>query len=171
MGYFGAIFLLLTVVAQPDYSLKELRRLFFESEKSEKAGDLFYDRMEQYKGQDAVLIAYKGAAEAIQAKYAFNPIGKLNHLKSAHRYFSKAVQLNATNPEIRFIRYSVESNTPKMLDKSDHLAEDKSLLIDHIKRYPKSDLDAETYTIARNFLLADDDVTTSEKQILEATKP
>jgi hypothetical protein len=151
------------------FALKELRRLLYESDNSKATGDRFYKKMQHYNGQEPVVLAYKGASEAIRAKYAGNPMAKLNHLKAAHRFFEQAVASDRTNPEIRFIRYSVESNTPKILNMRQNLQTDKKIIIDNILRYPKSDLDAETYKIARSFLLADDDVSPEEKKTILAT--
>lgn len=73
--------------------------------------------------------AYLGATEALLAKHNFNPFAKLNYVNSALEKLNKAISLNKSNIEIRFMRYSVETELPFYLGYSKHLEEDKNAII------------------------------------------
>ena len=75
------------------------------------------------------MLAYKGAAEAIRARDA-SMFNKLTYVQQAARTFDQAVALDGKNPEIRFLRFSVESNLPAFLGLSKHVDEDRALLVE-----------------------------------------
>jgi hypothetical protein len=78
-----------------------------------------------------VLICYKGANEIIQAKYSLNPIVKLEKFNKGKELIKKAINRDMLNLEIRFIRYSIQSNLPAFLGYHDDLSKDKQFLLDN----------------------------------------
>ena len=130
-----------------------------------------FDKVGNYGGDEGILIAYKAGAHALKAKYSANPINKIRHIKKAQHYFSEAVQRDNKNLEIRFMRYAVEVQTPRGLGLSHHVAEDKAMLLEGLKKYPDSGFTAETATITKNFMQAHCDCTSEEKQFVAQWKP
>src|SRR5690606_17265537 len=151
--------------SQPE--VKALRQLFFEARDSEKKADELYDKVGDYQGNSAILIAYKAGAHALKAKYGFNPMSKLKHVKHSQQYFSEAVQRDPADLEIRFMRYAVEVQTPAMLGYSEHVEEDKALLLKGLLEYPASGFTPETGRIARDFLRQHCACSSSEKEFLQ----
>ena len=125
-----------------EYNVQELRNLYQQASEDVEAGRLFYDLMRNYDGREPVVLAYKAAAEAIEAKYSSVVFSKLKHLKVSARLFEQAVRLNSSNPEIRFLRYTVEQNVPSYLNMSEHLQEDKSIIMASLKRVSDSGIAA-----------------------------
>lgn len=80
---------------------------------------------------DAVIQAYYGSALALKAKYSYNPYNKVVYVRSGSAQLNAAVNKFPQNTEIRFLRYSVEYNTPTMVGISIHLAEDKAFILAH----------------------------------------
>ncbi|MBU6324370.1 MAG: hypothetical protein KJS92_02690 [Bacteroidetes bacterium] len=80
---------------------------------------------------DAVMQAYYGSALALKAKYSYNPYNKVVHVRSGSAQLNAAVTKFSQHTEIRFLRYSVEYNTPSMVGISTHLAEDKAFILSH----------------------------------------
>lgn len=78
-----------------------------------------------------VLICYKGANEMIQAKYTLNPISKLEKFNKGKELIKKAFSRDTLNLEMRFIRYSIQSNLPAFLGYHDDLGKDKQFLLDN----------------------------------------
>lgn len=80
---------------------------------------------------DAVIQAYYGSALALKAKYSYNPYNKVVYVRSGSAQLNAAVNKFSQHTEIRFLRYSVEYNTPTMVGISIHLAEDKAFILAH----------------------------------------
>jgi Tfp pilus assembly protein PilF len=121
--------------------------------------------MAAYTRQEPVVLAYKAAAEAIRARDA-SMFNKLTYVQNAARTFEEAVQLDPQNPEIRFLRFSVESNLPAFLGLSKHVDEDKELLLSAALNHPKSGLDSEAFRTVRNFLVGRGHVSEEQAQHL-----
>ncbi|MCO5949859.1 hypothetical protein [Mucilaginibacter flavidus] len=95
-----------------------------------------------------VLVCYKGANEMIQAKYALNPIVKLTKFNKGKALLIKAIGRDTLNLEMRFIRYSIQSNLPAFLNYNDELDADKRFLVDNTK----NNRDPELREIIYNYL-------------------
>jgi hypothetical protein len=142
-----------TTDAHSPYALPALRRHYRQAATDEAASRHFHQLMSQYAEHDPVVLAYKAASEAILAKHTGGVFDKLDRVKSASRQFDHAVGLNPHNPEIRFLRFSIESNLPGFLGASKHVDEDRTLLVRTLLRHPKSGLDKESFQVVRSFML------------------
>ncbi|MGI4875238.1 MAG: hypothetical protein ACRYFX_29120 [Janthinobacterium lividum] len=136
----------------PDFSSATLRRLYQQAATDKAAGEQFYNLLHGYQQQDALVLAYKAASEAIKARDA-SMLNKLTYVQEAARSFEQAVSLNPGSAEIRFLRFSVESNLPAFLGLSKHVEEDKILLLHAALQHPASGLDAEAFQAIRDFLV------------------
>lgn len=142
---------LVSTEANP-YSVVSLRRQYQQAAASKEAGEKFHQLMAAYNQQDAVVLAYKAAAEAIRARDA-SMFNKLTYVQNASQQFEKAVKLDTDNAEIRFLRLSVESNLPAFLGLSQHVDEDRQFLVSTLLKHPASGLDADSFALVRSFLL------------------
>ncbi|RYU79411.1 hypothetical protein [Hymenobacter persicinus] len=147
------------------YTAANLRRQYQLAAADKQAGEKFHQLMAAYTQQDAVVLAYKAAAEAIRARDA-SMFNKLTYVQNASKQFDQAVKLDADNAEIRFLRLSVESNLPAFLGLSQHVDEDRQFLIKTLLSHPKSGLDAESFGLVRSFLVERGHVTDAQAQQL-----
>lgn len=161
---------LTTVFFKQDYDIKELRRLLNEGKESEKPANELFNKVGKYSGEDALLLGYKASAYALRAKYSGNPLKKLKSIKTASRIFNSSVAKDGKSLEIRFMRYAVETQTPKSLHLSKHVTEDKTMLLEALQHYPQSDLTPETARIVRDFMQQYCECTEEEKQTLNSVK-
>lgn len=150
-----------------NYKLPALRAEYLAASKDEDAARDFYAKMEKYTGKEAVVLGYKAASEAVMAKYVWNPYSKLKHLNTATNLFSEAVALNEQNPEIRFLRFVVETHVPAYLKKSNNLEEDKAIVIESLKDHKTAGLQPSLARIMRDFLVAKDRCTPEEREMLQ----
>ncbi|GAB3289577.1 hypothetical protein [Hymenobacter tenuis] len=165
--FLSFILFLITLVsteANP-YSITHLRRQYQQAAASKEAGEKFYQLMAAYTKQDAVVLAYKAAAEAIRARDA-SMFNKLTYVQNATKQFDQAVKLDADNAEIRFLRLSVESNLPSFLGLSQHVDEDRQFLVATLLKHPNSGLDTESFGLVRSFMLDRGHVSGEEAQKL-----
>jgi hypothetical protein len=142
-----------------------LRRHYELAAADKAAGEKFYQLLADYKERDALVLGYKAASEAIRARDA-SMFNKLTYVQDAARTFEQAVSLAPQNPEIRFLRFSVESNLPAFLGLSKHVEEDKEMLLNAAFSHPGSGLDAEAFRTVRNFLVGRGHVSDAEAQRL-----
>ena len=79
-------------------------------------------------GSQPLLIAYKGVCKSVEAKYDFWPWDKLNAVNDGLELLNKAVKLDSSSIEIRFLRFSVLHNIPSILGYSKEAKEDAECL-------------------------------------------
>lgn len=159
-----------SVFVKQEPEVATLRQLLLKGSEWEASANILYEKVGHYAGASALLTGYKGAAHALKAKYSFNPVSKLKHIKKAQQFLSEAVSAAPGNLEVRFLRYSVEVQTPAMLDLSKHVAEDQALLLAGLRNYPASDLDAVTAAIARDYLRQHCPCNSRDKAFLQALR-
>lgn len=97
-----------------------------------------------------VLACYKGANEMIQAKYTLNPMAKLDKFNKGKQLITKAVARDTFNLEVRFIRYTIQSNLPSFLGYHNNLSADKKFL----QTNTKNNKDPELRQMIFNYLSA-----------------
>ena len=150
--------------------IQELRELVFQGSENKAKARVLFEKVGEYEGNNPVLIAYKGVAFALKAKHGANPINKLKNVKKAQALFTTAINAAPKNPEIRFLRYSVESQTPARLNLSKHLTEDKDHLIQGLQDIRTSGLDQTTARIIRDYMLEYCTCSAQEKVFLNGFK-
>lgn len=151
------------------YQPTNLRRHYELAAADKSAGEKFYQLLADYRDHDALVLAYKGASEAIRARDA-SMFNKLTYVQDAAKTFEQAVNIDPHNPEIRFLRFSVESNLPAFLGLSKHVDEDKQLLLTATLHHPNSGLDPEAFRTVRNFLVERGHVSEGDAQRLGKVK-
>ncbi|MCV2484821.1 hypothetical protein OD917_07785 [Flavobacterium sp. SH_e] len=77
---------------------------------------------------DPLRLAYSGGFRAIWARHIFNPISKFETFNNGKAEIEKAVLLDPENAEIRLIRFSVQSNAPRIAGYKNNMEEDKKLI-------------------------------------------
>ncbi|WP_313100953.1 hypothetical protein [Epilithonimonas sp.] len=85
------------------------------------------------KNNTGLDLAYEGAFQAIWAKHAINPLEKLTTFKKGKKNIEKAVKQNPNLIETRFLRYSIQKESPAFLGYKSNIDEDKMLLNRNIK--------------------------------------
>jgi hypothetical protein len=151
------------------YNPAALRRHYEQAAANKEAGEKFYALLHDYKAQDALVLGYKAASEAIKARDA-SMLNKLTYVQQAAQTFEQAVALDPTNAEIRFLRFSVESNLPAFLGLSKHVEEDKAFLLAAALQHPRSGLDEEAFRTVRGFLVGRGHVSGAQAEQLAMVK-
>lgn len=155
--------------AMSPYQPAALRHHYQAAAADKAAGEKFYQLLADYNDHDALVLAYKAAAEAIRARDA-SMFNKLSYVQQAAHTFEQAVALDPDNAEIRFLRFSVESNLPPFLGLSKHVDEDRARLLQSALAYPKSGLDDEAFRTVRSFLVDRGHVSEDEARQLSKLK-
>lgn len=114
-----------------------------------------------------LLLAYQAAGEALKARETWLPWEKLAHFQKAMSLFAQAIQQNPTQIEVRFLRYTIQANTPTILGMNVNLAEDKQVILQYIQ----TDTTDEYMKISiAKYLFENALLTPQEKEILQYYK-
>lgn len=147
MNLLATIFLSVTIFLQVD--LSTVRSNFEKAESSKESTKTLYNSLKDYSKSDPVLLAYKGAAYGLQARYIADRKEKKNLFVAGAKDLEAAVKSAPNNVEIRLIRLIIQENTPKVLKYKENINEDKQMILtnfevqtkvvkDAIRRYASS---------------------------------
>ncbi|MCU0444048.1 MAG: hypothetical protein MUE85_03965 [Microscillaceae bacterium] len=128
-----------------------IREIYSQAAEREALTEKLYQYLKkQDLSNQPVLLAYLGAALALKAKNAFFPLVKLDFIQQAQTIFNQAIKLAPEDIEIRFLRLTIEINTPNFLGLNTNLKLDKALIINHIRT---SELDTTMKQAIADYLL------------------
>lgn len=110
--------------------LNEVRTLFQTSAKNKDACKKLTDILGEYNERsNPTMAAYKACATMMMANYVFNPVSKLSYFNQGKQLLEKCVAADKENVEIRYLRFTVQSNAPAFLGYNNSIEEDKIFLI------------------------------------------
>jgi hypothetical protein len=168
MKVLALVFLLLQTTPQ----ITGVRAKFFAANGSkEKVDALFNSITDAQANQDPVLKGYKGTALTMMADYIGNPFEKLSKFNSGKALLEEAIQQSPRNFDLRFLRFSVQSNCPGFLNYAANLAGDKSFLLTEWSGIATKINDPIFLKNVKQFLLQSKQLDEKEKQKLKAQKP
>ena len=128
-------------INQSELTVQEIRSLFYAAEKSKNS---FYKLSGAMKDvtikSTPVMVCYKGVTEMMGAKYTISPFGKMNHFKKGKRYIEQAVEMDPKSMEIRFLRFSIQTNLPGFLGYDEDIEADKKFLLSGVHSITDKDL-------------------------------
>ena len=159
--------LLLSVSSRANnlYSISEVRALYGKGVDDAGAAKKLMQLLSPLTSADPLLFAYKGGAEALEAKHAWNPYTKLNYLSKSMSTLDQAIKVDPENAEIRFIRFSIQYHIPQFLGYSKNLDEDAHMIAENFFQLKKS-LDQKTLQDIAEFLNNSGSCSISDSQII-----
>lgn len=134
-----------------------LARLYFEKIGTQETAVNNLKILTTGKESKPIYKAYLGAAYCAEAKYRWNPYTKLDRVKVGMNLINDAAVAEASNIEIRFLRFCIEENLPITLPYKEHLTNDKIFLLKHINQSHSY------YATMKSYLLKSKLLTASEK--------
>ncbi|NQX91361.1 MAG: hypothetical protein HRT74_04365 [Flavobacteriales bacterium] len=78
--------------------------------------------------EESLKKGYEGAATACLAEYGINPFAKLNLFKDGTAQLEGAIKTDPTNPELRFLRLTIQLESPSFLDYQSEIEQDTALI-------------------------------------------
>jgi hypothetical protein len=117
------------------FDMSRIRSLYHNAPVVKQDAAQLQDLLQSVNNNTAVpvLVCYKGASEMIQAKYSFNPFTKWEKFNKGKELLQKAINRDTLDLEMRFIRFSIQSNLPSFLGYHDELNTDKHFLVENTK--------------------------------------
>ena len=110
--------------------IEDVRVLFHKAESSQKVCIELIELLEPYNDKNnALFLGYRGSANMLMAKHLINPFSKLSYFKKGKLLLEKAIQFDQKNIELRFLRYTIQTNVPSFLNYSDNKENDRAFLL------------------------------------------
>jgi len=78
-----------------------------------------------HKTDSTIYLGYFGAFQAIWANHVSSPFVKLSTFKTGKRNIEKSIEIEPNNVELRFVRLSIQLNSPFFLNYRHRIEEDK----------------------------------------------
>lgn len=110
-------------------------------------------------GDNVVLMAYKGAVSALNAKFSKQKNEKKKFFKAAIVLIEDALKMDPKNIEIRYIRLSVQQNSPKFLGYHKNIEKDKEFVLTNYENIASKDL----RNLIKDFILNSESFSDREK--------
>lgn len=112
-----------------DPSVGSVRLKFHNSMSSERICKALITQLGPYNEKNnPLLMGYRAGATMLMAKHSLNPFNKLSYFKKGKTMLEKAIQAENNNVELRFLRYTIQTNVPSFLGYSSELIKDRSFL-------------------------------------------
>jgi len=132
----GLLLVLLTLFSSWGIELDSVRKQFEEAKASEEATESLYKLLKDYQKDDPVLLAYKGAALTLRARYLNERSAKKDMVSQGIALLERAVKSSPKQVEVRLIRLAVQENSPKILKYKMNIAEDKQMILSNTSVQP-----------------------------------
>ncbi|MFN3444461.1 MAG: hypothetical protein ACK44D_01865 [Bacteroidia bacterium] len=155
------LLLVLSSFTTANLSITEVRNVYEKAIYSQQIAVDLIDKLNA--SNNNTFLGYKGAVTMIMAKHVFSPYKKLNYFKNGKEILEQAILKEPLNIELRFLRFSIQSNSPKFLDYHSNLFSDKSFLLKEVKTINDTDLKQRI----TKFLLNNNEVSKAEKLTLQ----
>ncbi len=153
----------------PDKEILSLRKLFEESAVNSSSATNFYQQTRKINEQSpSTLIGFKAMSELMMCNHVFSPLSKLSYFNTGKKLLETAIQKDPRNIELRFFRFSTQSNVPALLNYSSNINEDKLILMNYLK-INNTIADKDLYQRVKSYLLKSSYCSSTEKQQLSTT--
>ena len=96
-----------------------------------------------------LFLGYRGGATMVMAKHVVNPFSKLSYFKKGKQMLESAIKADHTNVELRFLRYTIQTNVPGFLNYTSEKNLDRTFISQSLPKLK----DQELKKIISEFLL------------------
>ncbi len=149
------------------HSIDDIRKNYQLAVYNATIAEKLSSELNKIKKPDALTLAYIASLEAIKAKHSWNPYSKLQYMTAFENRMNDAVKIMPENLEIRFLRYTIQYNTPSFLGFSDNLVEDKMFIVDAFLKKKFVTFNKVLITNVYHFMVQTNSITTDEKLKME----
>ncbi|HEY0030317.1 MAG TPA: hypothetical protein VGC65_06125 [Bacteroidia bacterium] len=127
-------------------SVDALRREYYKVNADSAACAKLYNKISKAANSDNTSLAYKGAITAAMANHAKEKQEKLKLFNSGKKLLEQSIVSDSSNIELRFLRFTIQTNCPKALGYNKQIGADKKFIL--------ANFSAVTNTAIRNMMLA-----------------
>jgi hypothetical protein len=122
-------------------AIKDVRIMLHSATTNEEACIKLINLLGPYnETNNPLLFGYRGGATMLMAKHVFNPFSKLSYFKKGRSMLETAIKVEKNNIELRFLRYSIQTNVPGFLNYNSDKNSDRAFLSSSITRLKDQEL-------------------------------
>lgn len=119
-------------------SLKTLRELY---KRAHLESEICNDLIKRTQSCDeAVTIGYNAAAKMVSSKFLINPFKIIKVFNDGKEQLETLIQQNLKNIELRYLRYTIQVNTPAFVGYNKNKKEDRELIFRFLQSCNDNDL-------------------------------
>jgi hypothetical protein len=156
-----SIFYFLFSFSNPDIS--EVRKLYPNAANSEVTSKDFLSKLSEVTTEsNKTLVAYKGSAITISAKFEKKISDKIKNFKEGAKLVELAIGSEPNNIEIRLIRLSIQENVPKIVKYNKNKKEDAMFILAHYNEQSNA-----LRAYLKSFILQSKSFSSDEKQTIK----
>lgn len=129
----------------------------------------FYRNMEKISAADhPVVRGYKAMSLFLMCRHVSGPVSKWNYFSKGKKILEQAIAAAPDNAELRYFRFTTQSNVPGILQYNSQLEDDKQVLIAFLQQEAHvSGLDIDLCKRIRSSLESSNRCTSEDKAILK----
>ncbi len=125
-----SLFFIGLFILTSNLNIVEVRKNYKDAVTSQSKVDSFNESLKNVtKNDDKRLVAYKGAAIALAARYLKGAKQKSETFKSGVELVEFAIDKKPLDMEVRFVRLSIQQNSPKFLGYNKEIEGDKNYIL------------------------------------------
>ena len=143
--------------------VQTLRTQLYDASKKSSVANEFYSMMKNADTASPLHLGYKAMAEFMKCYHSFNPVTKLSYFAKGKTDLDHAISVEPENIELRYLRFTVQTNIPFFLNYSSSMNDDKNILIKNFS----SVKDEELKQMIAEFMLNSDACSAEEKSAFQ----
>lgn len=121
-------FILQTEIFCQQFNRQQLRDLFLQATDRKTALDSLATKLEAIENKTPAEESYYGMCNGLYCQYDDGNWAKLKHVIKSKNHLNSAVERDAKDPELRFLRVMLEHFLPSYLGLNKHIAEDLNVI-------------------------------------------
>jgi hypothetical protein len=133
-----AVVMLTVAASYSQTDISKLRKAFFAMKNESCGAETLFNLAKQETYSDARVQAYAGAGEAAMAECMSGLLDKLGTFMRGKKNLEEALEKDAADAEIRFLRFATQANIPSLLGYDD-MDDDKPIIIRNLPPLLKKD--------------------------------
>jgi hypothetical protein len=111
--------------------IASVRSMFQQAASDEVACKKMIRVLAPYDEKKPLLLGYKGSGTMMMAKHVFSPFSKLSYFKKGKQMLESAINTDDKNFELRFLRFTAQTNIPSFLGYDSDIQKDKEFILNH----------------------------------------
>lgn len=123
------VLIILSILSLPADTLLSIRAMYHSAIDSEASAVKLDAYLKNLPSDNAMVLGYTGANKMLLAKYAILPSQKYALFSEGRQKLDKAIAADPANLELRYIRYSIQLNSPGFLGYNKDIKTDRAALI------------------------------------------
>lgn len=152
------------VATAQSITLEEARKIYAGSMQDKSTCEMAYQKFTSVNPGNALLMGYKGAVSVALSKHLKITKDKIARFNEGKKLIETAILEDGQNVELKFLRFTIQTNCPPALKYNKNISEDKKYIIENLSAVKNNGVRSRI----KEYLLQSNDVTAEEKLKINA---